>query len=260
MSSSSPGALPPDAMQAEFDTMAAWTEHVVRDLGPDYAVVAGCRGSGSPAGLAWLCEALQLTEGEVLLDAGAGVGGPAAYAAEHYGCAPVLVEPMLGACTAARGLFGFPTLAAWCQQLPFGDDTFAAAWCLGVLCTTTEKAELLAELHRVLGLQGRLGLLVLVQAVDNLPVVPEGNSFPTEEELAALLQEAGFLVVEQVDASQVPAAPVAWQARVDRVDAVLEERFGRHQAWQDADRQSSVIGGLLRDGSVRTLLLHAVSV
>ena len=260
MSSSSPGALPPEAMQAEFDTMAAWTEEVVRDLGPDYAVVAGCRGSGSPAGLAWLCEALQLTPGEALLDAGAGVGGPAAYAAEHYGCAPVLVEPMLGACSAARGLFGFPTVAAWCQQLPFGDDAFSAAWCLGVLCTTTEKAELLAELHRVLEPQGRLGLLVLVQAADELSEVPEGNSFPTEAALADLLRNAGFLVVEQVDASQIPTAPMAWQARIDRVDEALEDRFSRHQAWQDADRQSLVIGRLLRDGSVKTLLLHAVAI
>lgn len=257
--SSSPGAPPPDAMQAEFDTVAAWTEQIVQDLGPEYAVVAGCRGSGSPAGLAWLCEALQLEPGTVLLDAGAGVGGPAAYAAEHYRCAPVLVEPMLGACKAAKSLFGLPTVSAWSQELPFLADSFSTAWCLGVLCTTTEKADLLRDLHRVLRPQGRLGLLVLVQVTPELPVVPEGNSFPTEPELLSLLDEAGFLVVEQVDAAQVPPAPMAWQARVDRVEHALAERFGNHPSWQDAAGQSEVIGGLLRDGSVRTLLLHAVS-
>ncbi len=188
------------------------------------------------------------------------MGGPAGYAAERHGALPVLAEPMVGACAAARDLFGFPTVAAWSQQLPFADASFEAAWCLGVLCTTTEKAALLAELRRVLTPQGRLGLLVLVQDAAELPEQPAGNDFPTRDALAALLDEAGFVVIEQVDAEQVPAAPLAWQARADRVDEVVARRHADDPAWQEADRQSALMGRLLREGHVATVLLHAAVV
>jgi SAM-dependent methyltransferase len=246
-------------MQSEFDTVASWTEQAVRELGPEYALVAGCRGSGSPSGLTWLCESLRLEDGVPLLDAGAGVGGPAAFAAERYGAAPVLAEPMLGACVAARRLFGFPTVAAWSQQLPFGDDAFQVAWCLGVLCTTTAKAELLAELRRVLVPSGRLGLLVLVRTATDLPEQPEGNSFPSEEELAQLLEDAGFLAVEQVDAGDMPPAPLAWQTRVDRVEEVVAQAHADDERFRQAQEQSAVMGRLLGGGHLRTLLISAVA-
>jgi SAM-dependent methyltransferase len=249
----------PSAMRTEFDTVASWTYEAVAELGEHVAVVAGCRGSGSPAGLAWLCEALQLQPGARLLDAGAGVGGPAAYAAEHYGVQPVLTEPMLGACVAARQLFGLPTVAAWGEQLPFADGSFETAWCLGVLCTTTKKAELLAELRRVLGPQGRLGLLVLVRVSDELPEQPAGNTFPTEDELAGLLDQAGFVLVEQVDASQVPPAPLAWQTRADQVDDAIAQRHAGSTAWQDAEEQGRLMARLLGEGHVVTRLLSVVA-
>ncbi|HSU11392.1 MAG TPA: hypothetical protein VLK57_19495, partial [Pseudonocardia sp.] len=46
------------AQEIEFDLLASWTEDAVRELGPEYAIPAGCRGSGSPSDLAWLAEAL----------------------------------------------------------------------------------------------------------------------------------------------------------------------------------------------------------
>ena len=78
------------AMEAEFDTVARWTAEAVGLLGPEYALPAACRGSGSPAALAWLCAALDLQPGTTLLDVGAGVGGPAAFAAERHGALPAL--------------------------------------------------------------------------------------------------------------------------------------------------------------------------
>jgi hypothetical protein len=38
-----------DPMAAEFDTVAEWTAQVAEALGPEYAVPAGCRGSGQRA-------------------------------------------------------------------------------------------------------------------------------------------------------------------------------------------------------------------
>ncbi|MCW2691596.1 MAG: Methyltransferase type 11, S-adenosyl-L-methionine-dependent [Mycobacterium sp.] len=250
---------PPDAMTAEFDTVAGWTEEAVRELGPSYAVPAACRGSGSPSDLAWLAEALELRRGTRLLDAGAGVGGPAAWAAERFDVRPVLAEPMAGACAAARRLFGLPAVAAWSQRLPFRDGAFEAAWCLGVLCTTPEKLALLQELRRVLRPVGRLGLLVYVRQRDDLPCVPQGNSFPSVGELDGLLATAGFTVVQQLDSFGMGTAPLAWTARADRVDELVATRHGGSPAFAEAQEQGECMGRLLREGLVVGRLVHAVA-
>jgi SAM-dependent methyltransferase len=249
---------PSEAMKAEFDTVASWTADAVEELGPDYALPAACRGSGSPAVLAWLCEALQLDTGTTLLDSGAGVGGPAAFAEQRYGARPVLTDPMPAAVTASRRLFGLPAVVCDSRQLPFPSEGFDAAWALGVLCTVAEKQLLLAELRRVLVPSGRLGLLVLVRTTDSLGDKPEGNTFPSYEELRHLLDSTDFQVLEEVDASDFPDPPVAWQAHADRVEAVIAARHGGDTAWGAADRQSAALGRLLRSGQLRTVLMHAV--
>ena len=63
-----------DSADAEFDTLAEWTAEVAADLGQEFYIPAGCRGSGSPAVLDWLIDQLDLSAGELLLDCGAGVG------------------------------------------------------------------------------------------------------------------------------------------------------------------------------------------
>ena len=93
---------PSDPMEAEFDTVAKWTAQVAVDLGPQYYVPAACRGSGQPAALDWLLQSLRPAPGELLLDVGAGVGGPAAYAAASTGVRPVLAEPEPDACRAGQ--------------------------------------------------------------------------------------------------------------------------------------------------------------
>jgi SAM-dependent methyltransferase len=245
------------AMVAEFDTVASWTAEALADLGGDYALPAACRGSGSPAALAWLCEALQLTTGTTLLDIGAGVGGPGAFAAQRYGACPVLTDPMPAAVAAGRSVFGLPSAVCTSQQLPFRDGHFDAAWALGVLCTTPDKLDLLREARRVLAPTGRLGLLVLVRTRDQLDEQPEGNTFPSYDELRELLGQAGFQVVEQADASEFADPPIAWQSRVDRVEALIAQRHGTEPAWHTAQAQSGVIGRLLRLGQLRTVLVHA---
>lgn len=66
------------AMTAEFDDVADWTADAVEQLGDRYAIPAACRGSSSPAALAWLAEVCELSAETTLLDVGAGAGGPAA--------------------------------------------------------------------------------------------------------------------------------------------------------------------------------------
>ncbi|MEH3139509.1 MAG: methyltransferase domain-containing protein [Mycobacterium kyogaense] len=238
-------------MSAEFDTVAEWTAEVATDLGPDYHVPAGCRGSGNPAALDWLIEQLGLRAGETLLDCGAGVGGPAAYARERRPVRPVLVEPEAGACRAAVSLFGYPTMQGSADALPLADESIDAAWCLGVLCTMRAHTAVLAELRRVVRAPGRIGLLVFVAPVQlSAADRPEGNHFPTPASLRGSLTAAGLAVDARVQTSDLPAIPDDWQARVDKVDDELVRRHGRDPAWTTSERQSAQMGELLAAGRV----------
>jgi SAM-dependent methyltransferase len=247
----------PGAMEAEFDTVAAWTEQVVADLGPDYAIPAACRGSGSPSWLRWIADRLAMQPGERFLDAGAGLGGPAAWLKEHSGVTPVLAEPMERACVGARRLFGFPTVAAWSQHLPFASESFDACWLLGVLSTTSDHAGLLAELGRVIAPGGRLGLLVLVQVQARLPVSPEGNHFPTPETLDDDLRGAGFDVLDHIVTAELQPPGEQWQRRTAEVEEALQRRFSHRAAWQTAQRQEEQMSRLLEGGAVATWLVSA---
>lgn len=240
-----------DAMSAEFDTVAEWTAEVATDLGPDHRVPAGCRGSGNPAALDWLIEHLGLSAGETLLDCGAGVGGPAAYARERQRVRPVLVEPEAGACRAAVSLFGYPTLQASADALPLADESVDAAWCLGVLCTMRAHTAVLAELRRVVRAPGRIGLLVFV-AQKQLASAdrPEGNYFPTQASLRGSLTAAGLAVEARLQTSNLPAIPDDWQSRVGRVDEELARRHRGDPAWKTAERQSTQMGDLLAAGRI----------
>ena len=249
-----------EAMEAEFDVVATWTEEVVRELGPDYAVAPACRGSGSPAGLAWLAEALEVPLAGRMLDAGSGVGGPAAWLAERFGVTPVCAEPMPGAARASRRLFGLPAVVAPGQALPFRPGTFDVAWCLGVLDTTGDKAGLLAEVRRVLTDGGRLGLLAFLADGPLPPPLPEGNDFPSEAALRELLTAAGYVTLQAVPAPSLGDAPVAWQARADRVEDALARRHAGDPRWDDSQEQSARIGRLIAGGHLRPTLLHAVAV
>lgn len=234
-----------EAMAAEFDTVAEWTAQVATELGPSSYIPAGCRGSGSPAALDWLIERLALTPGATLLDCGAGVGGPAAYAAQQRSVQPVLVEPEAGACRAARSLFGYPVVQAGASALPVGDESFDAAWSLGVLCTMDDQLALLTELRRVVRPTGRIGLLVIIATRARLSEQPEGNNFPSEDSLIDLVHKAGLRIEARKATGDVASAPPQWQDRVEAIDSELRKRHGAKSAWQMADEQSAMMGRLL---------------
>jgi SAM-dependent methyltransferase len=204
-----------EAMSAEFDTVAEWTAQVAAELGAAYHIPAGCRGSGSPAALDWLISHMALTAGDVLLDCGAGVGGPAAYAAQQVSVRPVLVEPEMGGCRAFRRLFGYPVVQAIGSALPVADESVDGALLLGVLCTTNEQLALLSELGRVVRADGRFGLLVFVTH-DLTGEQPTGNFFPSPASLVQLVSRAGLQIVARAGTADMPAIPDEWQRRAER--------------------------------------------
>jgi SAM-dependent methyltransferase len=244
-----------EAMEAEFDTVAEWTAQVAEELGPRYHVPAGCRGSGSPAALDWLIDRMELTPGTRLLDSGAGVGGPAAYAAQSHSVLPILVEPEIGACRAAEKLFGYPVVCADGSALPVADESCDVAWSLGVLCTTPNQLALLVELRRAVRPQGRIGLLVFVARREIAADQLEGNHFPTPDALLGLVERSNLCVEHRTGTTGLPPVPETWNRRVEAVDKMLSDRYGHTQTWQLAERQSSSIGRKLEQGAVTGELL-----
>jgi SAM-dependent methyltransferase len=233
----------------EFDVAARWTAESVGRLGSDHAIPAACRGSGGPGALAWLAQWLLAGSGTALLDVGGGVGGPAAWAMEHHGARPVLAEPMVGAVQSARHLFDLPSVVSTGERLPLVGGSFPAAWSLGVLDTTPDKAGLLAELRRVLVPGGRAGLVAYV-ATGPVRDAPEGNEFPTEAELLGLLDGAGLTVVELVAVADLPDDPPEWKRRDQRVQDDIEAHHGDDERWKRARADEDKVAELLSDGRV----------
>ena len=247
-----------DATSEEFGTVAQWTAQAARDLGPEYLVPGTCRGSGGPGAMQWLLDRLPHGPGIRLLDVGAGIGGPARFAAERHAMQPMLVEPEMTACRAAHQLFGYDTLCAGAESLPVRTRSFDAVWSLGVLCTTANHLAVLSELSRVLRPSGFLGLVVY-GVERELEHPPEGNNFPVRAGLESLFASAGLDVVDRIGLDDLPGAPKDWDAREEAVRQRAETKHGHEAAWQEAADEEAELGELLRSGRVVGDALLAVS-
>jgi len=245
-----------DAQVTEFDTVAGWTARAVAGCDRRVAVSCACRGSGSPATLAWLAEALQVGADTRFIDIGAGLGGPAAWLADRYQAAPVACDPMRHACAGARRLFDLQAVCADATRLPWPDGTFDAGWMLAMLDTVAWPRDPLVEARRVLSPDGRLGLLSYV-ATGAIPPsdVPTGNHFQTETQLLHTIGTAGLGVVDRVEGTDLPTAPSEWQHHQEEITTTLELRHGGDPRWVEAQRQQETFAALLEAGLVETVAL-----
>lgn len=163
-----------------------------------------------------LAAGLALTPNSRVLDIGSGLGGPARTLAEAYGCHVTGIDLTPEFCAAAR------TLSAWtglsdrvefhegdATDLPFPSRTFDAAVTIHVAMNIAAKDRLYAEAFRVLKPGGRFAVYDVMQGEggDILYPVPWARdpsiSFvATPDEVAALLKNAGFRVVERQDSTE----------------------------------------------------------
>ncbi len=246
-----------DSQQIEYDTVAGWTESVVRELGPEYAVVAGCRGSAHPAALRWLADRLALGPSSAMLDSGGGIGGPAGWLAQEYELRCTVSDPMHSAVRAARRLYGLPAIAGSSTHLPFREATFDRVWCLGVVSAVADKQALMHEQRRVLTDHGMLGLLVYARQVDELPEEPDDTHFASWPEVQTYLARAGFDLVEVAEAASLLDSPPDWDAKADAVEQALAGRHSNDERWQHAQEQSSIIARLLERELLKVTLAIA---
>lgn len=148
-----------------------------------------------------------LAEGERVLDAGGGIGGPARALAKHFGVHVTSVDLTDEFVRVARSLTGRAGLADRVEahrgdvtDLPFEDGAFDVAWTQHVSMNIADKAGFARELRRVVRDGGRLAMWDIVSegGAPEFPVPwapePALSHLATRDEQRAHLEEAGWRV------------------------------------------------------------------
>ena len=164
---------------------------------------------GGLAATAAIAERLGLEPGHLVLDAGSGLGGPARYLAETFGCRVEGVDLSPDYVAVARLLTDRAGLAeqvtfqeADLLRLPFEDGRFDLVWTQHVAMNIADRDGLYRELQRVLKPGGRLAFYDPLAADGHPEViypVPWAQSAATSTlltsaETTAALERAGFSV------------------------------------------------------------------
>ena len=153
-----------------------------------------------------LAENLSLESGMHVLDVGSGIGGPARYFAENYGCRVTGIDITREFVTVANALTrrcGLTDVVSFCQAsaiaIPFASATFDAASLIHVGMNVADKARLFREVRRVLKSGARFGVYDVVHAAGfELPypmpwaASPETSFLELADAHRRSLEAAGF--------------------------------------------------------------------
>ena len=199
--------LAPDGRQLTLDELAGF----------DHFHTAGALATARMADL------LAPTPTDTVLDAGAGLGGPARYLADRFGCRVVGIDltPLfidVGRLLSERT--GFEELVALrvgdITKLDLADESVDHAWTQHVAMNIRDRPTLYAETRRVMKPGGRFALFDVIAGGGGdllLPVPwatePHHSHLVTRDELRALLTEAGFRI--EVDEDPAPELLPAMQ-------------------------------------------------
>lgn len=158
-------------------------------------------------------DAVAPTSAMRVLDVGCGVGGPARFLAETYGCHVtgidltaeyIDVATMLSARCKLDRLTTFQQANA--LDLPFAGRLFDLAWCQNISMNIADKPALYAEIFRVLKPGGKFAVVEIVRGERGDPIFPlpwarePSISFvATTEAMRSSLTAAGFRIREWRD-------------------------------------------------------------
>ena len=104
-----------------------------------------------------VADVLAVAATDHLLDVGSGIGGPARYIADRFGCRVTGIDLTAEFCDVARHLtrmLGLEDRVAFEQgdalAMPFADASFDGAYSMNVSMNIADKAGFYKEIHRVL--------------------------------------------------------------------------------------------------------------
>lgn len=169
-----------------------------------------------------LAELAGISAEDRVLDAGAGIGGPARFLADTYRCQVTIVDLTAEFCDAARWLNSAVGLAERIAvyhgdvlDLPFPDASFDVVVSEHVQMNIADKPRLYREARRVLATGGRLALWDVV-AGDGRPLAfplpwansPAGSHLVTADTLRDTVCAAGFQVRDWTDRTEFSIEPM----------------------------------------------------
>ena len=163
-----------------------------------------------------MADSLRIEATDHILDVGSGIGGPARYFCDRFGCRVTGIDLTAEFREVARHLnrlLGFEGKVKFEEgdalRMPFADATFDGAYSMNVSMNIADKAALYREIRRVLKPGGWLVLSEIAKG----PGAPMDYPTPwartartsflaTQDETTRALQAAGFEIVQSRDTLQ----------------------------------------------------------
>jgi ubiquinone/menaquinone biosynthesis C-methylase UbiE len=156
-----------------------------------------------------LADSLEVEASHHLLDVGSGIGGPARYLAQRFGCRVTGIDLTAEFCEVARHLTGLLGLAERVRfeqgdalAMPFADASFEGAYSINVSMNIADKGALYREVRRVLKPGGWLVLSEIARGPGPEPdypmpwaASPEASFLATPEATLRGLEAAGFEIL-----------------------------------------------------------------
>jgi ubiquinone/menaquinone biosynthesis C-methylase UbiE len=163
-----------------------------------------------------LAGAVAVSASDHILDVGSGIGGPARYFADRFGCRVTGIDLTAEFCEVARALtraVGLADRVVFEQgnalKMPFADASFDAAYSMNVSMNIADKRGFYGEIARVLRPGAWLVLAEIAQGPGGAPAYPTpwartaATSFlATPAATRQALEAAGFAIVASRETTQ----------------------------------------------------------